>query len=367
MTSMFHSLKGKLIEYRQRMFRSVGATARPMRICMLGPRGVGKTSVVTAMHTGLRQAVNGTDLFLIAEPDTQAILNAKKTCLTSMFSGLHGENEMVTESGISGDAATTMFSFTYGMNSQNVNIGMEIRDYPGEYLLTQPETVAEYVREADAILVVIDTPCLMEEGGRYNEGRNRPQLVMDFLMKNLDNTADKLVLFVPLKCECYCADGRIALVTEKIRKVYAPLIDHLRDKGDEYGFHRRVCCAVTPIQTLGGVAFHDFERGADGSVKEVTTSDGSILPARVNYRFTSGDAAYAPRNCAQPLYYLLGFFSKQYELLRKEKNSRFLTRLIDIFCQLPDVDLFMLEAARLSAQRREHGEGYQVLFGRGRI
>ncbi len=367
MTNILQSIKDRLNQFRQSTNCSRGAEARPMRICMLGPRGVGKTSVVTAMHDNLRHAVNGTDLFLIADADTEAILKNKKNSLTSMFGGLHSANELVTESGIPGDASATMFSFTYGMNSEHVNIGMEIRDYPGEYLITNAETVANYVHEADAVLVVIDTPALMEEDGRYNEGRNRPRLVMDFLMKNLDNTADKLILFIPLKCERYCADGRIELVREKICQVYAPLIAHLRDKDDEHGFRLRVCCAVTPIQTLGGVEFCDFERNADGSVKEVTTSDGSILPACAKYRYVSGNAAYTPRDCAQPLYYLLGFFSKQYKELRGQKNNRFFSRLIDIFCQVPNVDLFMLEAARLGAQRREYGDGFQVIFGRGRI
>ncbi len=119
-----------------------------MRCCMLGARGVGKTSVITSLYDSQRKAVSGTELFLTPDAETQQILQGKKTMLENLFRGLHDKDELVTESGIPGDAAVSRFFFTYGMRSERVNIDLEIRDYPGEYLIKEPEQVAEFVQVA---------------------------------------------------------------------------------------------------------------------------------------------------------------------------------------------------------------------------
>lgn len=342
--------------------------APKMSICMLGARGVGKTSVITSMYNGQRKAVEGTDLFLVAQGATDSILREKKKQLMQIFEGFHAADEFVKEGGIAGDSRETTFSFVYGMNSAHVNIGLEIRDYPGEYLLSNPQTVSEYVREADAVLVAIDTPCLMEENGMFNEGKNRPKLVSEFLMENLPQGEEKLVLFVPLKCERYANEGRLDQVKERICSEYADLLEYLRDRENQHGMKGKICCVITPIKTLGGVEFASFEHNFDGTVNTITLDDGSLIPAGVNYRFVSAAAEYAPENCAQPLYYLLGFFSKQYEIMKNENaQSGLMTRLRKFFSFVPHIDEFRLEAAKLSYKRCEFGEHDAILFGKGRI
>jgi len=58
--------------------------------------------------------------------------------------------------------------------------------------------------------------------------KNRPELVMDFLIKNLNSESEKLVILVPLKCEKYFADGRIDQVTDQVRKSYSVLLEHMK-------------------------------------------------------------------------------------------------------------------------------------------
>lgn len=210
-----------------------------MKVVMLGARGVGKTSVITSMYNSQKQAVSGTNLFLAADAPTRMILDDKKIQLTGIFSGIHRQGDRMTESGISGDYAESAFRFTYGMNSERINIDLEIRDYPGEYLRDSPDIVADYIREANAVMIVLDTPCLMEAGGRYHEGKNRPELVKNFIRQYLSNEEEKLILFVPLKCEKYYQEGRIDEVTTKIRSEYADLIAYLRDKENEHGFKKK--------------------------------------------------------------------------------------------------------------------------------
>lgn len=339
-----------------------------MRVCMLGARGVGKTSVITSMYNSQKAAVSGTNLFLTANGATQTILENKRNLLTSMFTGIHAENSLVTESGLPGDSAESLFQFTYGMNSERINIDLEIRDYPGEYLRTEPETVAGYIQEADAVMIAIDTPCMMEEEGRFHDGKNRPQLVMDFLTQNLSSESEKLVLLVPLKCEKYFLSGQIDLVTDRVRKSYAPLLTHLKGQKDALTGKKNVCCAIAPIQTLGGVAFDSFEKNENGMINEIFTQEHQSLPARINYHYVNAGADYTPKYCEQPLYYLLAFVSKQYQKAQSQQNqSGLIGKIRELLRMIPNVDAFLIEIATLGQKRLDGVQGYKVLFGRGRV
>lgn len=361
-------MKSKVEHIKEGVSKQAEAPHMKMKVCMLGARGVGKTSVITSMYNSQKEAVKGTGLFLSADSDTEKILESKREDLKGIFYGIHKEKELITESGISGDDSESAFSFSYGMNSEKVNIDLEIRDYPGEYLKSEPELVAGFVREASAIMIAIDTPCLMEENGKYHLAKNRLDLVSKFLMTYLDNTEEKLILFVPLKCEKYYCEGRINEVTDAVKHQYDGLIQYLRDKDNMQGFKKKICCAITPIQTLGDVAFDSFARDEMGNIKEVTTKDGMKLPAEIRYHYTKSNAVYNPVNCVQPLYYLLAFISKQYEKSRQEQTSSGLIgRLKETLRLIPNVESFLLEIQRLGIKRIENAQGYKVLFGHGRI
>lgn len=352
--------------------KKLGAKAEPprltMRVCMLGARGVGKTSVITSMYNSQKEAVSGTNLFLAANGSTRVALDDKLRLLREMFTGFHQENSLVTESGLPGDATESLFQFTYGMNSEKINIDLEIRDYPGEYLRTEAEMVADYIRQADAVIIAIDTPCMMETDSRYHEGKNRPRLVMDFLMDNLSSESEKLVLFVPLKCEKYFKEGQIDLVTKRICSDYEPLITHLKGQKNDATGKKNVCCAITPIQTLGTVVFDSFERDSSGAIREIATKEGQPLPAKINYRYIASNAQYMPQYCDQPLYYLLAFVSKQYQKAQSQQTKAGLWgKLQEILRMIPNVDAFLIEIASLGQSRLDDVQGYKVLFGRGRI
>ena len=333
-----------------------------MSVCMLGARGVGKTSVITSMYNSQKQAVSGSNLFLAADAGTSMILNDKKNQLDYIFSGYHEEGSFMKEAGIAGDSSESLFKFTYGLNSERINIDLEIRDYPGEYLKKEPEIVSKYIEEANAVMIAIDTPCLMEVGGRYNDGKNQPELVMNFLMNHLKNEEEKLVLFIPLKCEKYFHEGTIDQVTKRVEEVYADLITFLRDRDGTNGFKKKICCAITPIQTLGDVEFDSFGQ------EEITARDGKVLPMQTYYKYISVNAKYNPQCCDQPLYYLLAFVSKQYQKLQEaEKVSGWLGKLKEALKLIPNVESFLLEIAALGAKRLDGTKGYKILFGRGRV
>lgn len=366
--SLFSGFDGTVGKLRDKIIGTEMLPRLTMRCCMLGARGVGKTSVITSLYNSQKKAVADTKLFLTPDAATQQTLDNKRVLLQSMFRGLHSENELVSESGLPGDSTESIFKFTYGMNSENINIDLEIRDYPGEYLRKEPGRVAEFVKEADAIIIAIDTPCLIESNGKYHEGKNRPRLVTEFLSKYLTGDSEKLVMFVPLKCEKYFLDNRVEEITAKIETEYAELISNLRHRRNEVSGKKNVCCVIAPIQTLGGIAFDSFSVDDNGATAEIFTRDNLPLPDRINFKYISSDASYSPQFCEQPLYFLLAFISKQYEKAKEQYNdSGLLGRLWKILRLIPNIEAFQLEIAMLGQRRLTDVHGYKVLCGRGKI
>ena len=239
-------------------------------------------------------------------------------------------------------------------------MGLELQDYPGEYVKSQPEVVKQYISDSQAIIIAIDTPHMMECDGRYNEGKNFPSLITEFFKEALADSADeKLIMLVPLKCEKYFHEHRIEEVTQEVRKTYRELLRFLKNKN-------QYACVITPIQTLGQIVFDGFQE-TDGQVDEILI-DGNPVPARVKYRYLCPGAAYSPVYCEQPLYYLLSFISKQYMRMKNQKeNIGFLNILLKKFDLMPNVQELLTEIQYFSYKMADSSDGFVTLFGAGKV
>lgn len=338
-----------------------------MKITMLGARGVGKTSIITSMYNNMDATVSDTKLHIIAEEGTKTILRNKRRDLRNMFLEKNVAGDMV-QPGIAGDNTVSIFEFTFGLNTENINMGLEIRDFPGEYLIREPETVREYIRESSAVLVAVDTPHMMEAEGRYNEGKNRVSLITKFFKETLNGESDeKLIMLIPLKCEKYYHDRKIDEVTKKVQEEYAELLDFLRDRNNTWGMKHKFSCVIAPILTVGEIVFERFE-AVNGSILEVTDSTGAVVPKQVTYRYLKPGAQYKPKYCEQPLLYLLSFVSKQYLNMKDEKNSTGLLRKLKrMFETVPQTSQLLIEIQKMGNKKNDGTEGYKVCFGRGKV
>lgn len=338
-----------------------------MRITMLGARGVGKTSVLTSMYSNMNNAVNDTRLHIVPDQGTGLVLRKKSDELKQMFFDGNNISDEV-KSGIPGDMTVSTFEFDFGLNTEKINMGLEIKDFPGEFVLTEPETVQRFIDESNAVLVAIDTPHLMENDGRYNEGKNRTKIITDFFKNTLKGNSDeKLIMLIPLKCEKYYHDGEIDSVKAKVKDEYRELIAFLRDKNNENGLKGKFACVIAPILTVGEIVFNNFS-DTEGDIKEVVMIDGAVLPEKVNYRYLKLGAEYKPKYCEQPLFYLLSFVSKQYLRIKEEKDeSGLIGKLKKRFALTPKINEMLLEIQKLSHKKVENVDGYETCFGRGKI
>lgn len=338
-----------------------------MKVTMLGARGVGKTSVITSMYNNTNVAVSDTKLHIAAEEGTKIILQKKLNDLKQMFLANNGAGDMV-QPGIAGDNMVSIFEFTFGLNTEKINIGLELRDFPGEYLIREAETVKEYIKESSALLIAVDTPHMMECDGRYNEGKNRVSLLTQFFKETLNSESDeKLIMLIPLKCEKYYHDGKIDEVTNKVKEVYRELLTFLRDRDNDNGMKGKFACVIAPILTAGEIVFERFE-GTDGRVTEVVDSTGNVVPAKVTYRYLRPGAKYSPQFCEQPLLYLLSFISKLYLRMKDEKSSAgLIVKLKKLFELTPQTNQMLMEIQKMSNKKNDNVSGYVTCFGRGKI
>lgn len=339
-------------------------TSHTIKICMMGGKGAGKSSVLASLYANASNSLAGTNLFMTATKNVTSLLGDKLDSLKKMFDYADQQDEV--PAGISGDYEVNVYNFNFGLSDSNIKLNLEFKDFPGETIVDSPNMVYEFINESNVVLIAIDTPHLMEEGGVFCETRNRCRVITDFIIQNLNDEvkAHKLFLFVPLKCEKYYHEQRMNDVCDRVKIVYSELIYEFKNK-----FKTEVACAITPILTLGDVVFKEFEKDSQGDVMVHKFGESDVLPASVKYWYRNSEAQYAPKYCEQPLYYLLSYISKEYQLsLNAQPTSVFgklLKKFGGLFKLISDDPSFLLEVAKLKRKQVKNkiSEGYLTISG----
>ena len=275
-----------------------------MNVCMMGPKAVGKTTVLTAVFNETQNSIIDTSLNLLAKGDTNAELMDRLHMLHAIFAKkveFADKSEEIANAGITASSFVSRFDFSMGSIGKDPLIDITIKDFPGEMVVNNQDEVINFIKESKCVFIAIDTPHLMELDGKYNDVKNKPKQITN-LFKNAINeiNEEKLILFIPLKCEKYFHQNRMEEVLEKVEKTYSELISQFEKTN-------KICCCVSPIMTLGNVDFKEFTYEG-GDVKLAPDN----CPAEVKYKYTN-DEKYSPFFCSQPLYSLLLFVAAQYK------------------------------------------------------
>ena len=315
-----------------------------IRATMMGPRAVGKTTLMASIFSDTRDSVAGTGVYFRPTPETGKELTKKKLQLQSIISNRKCIADTPATGAIEATSTETTFSFEMGKVGRSHSVNIEIKDFPGEYLLSHPDRVSQFVKESHIIMIAIDSPYLMEENGRYNEQKNDIATVFSFLESNPEAIKDKMILLVPLKCERYFHDSRLDELKSKVKVAYESIISLSKEMN--------VACAITPIQTLGHVEFDKFVDNTMG---------GGTLSKLSQFRYYGKDPRFMPMFCVQPLYYLLTYVANQYEWLIKQPTG-IINRLMNtIGSYLKDDDEFFPEIKKMGANIIHDQNGYELL------
>jgi GTPase SAR1 family protein len=283
----------------------LGYSTPSLKMTMMGPRGSGKTTILTSIFSNSIQDFAPTQLFLSVKANTpgSSILNTRKSELLDIFS------KKGDISGVTATSKEDTLNFELGIKGGDPVVNIDIKDFPGEYLTSRKADVKQYIEESDVILLAIDTPYLMEGDDALNEEMNKVDLVINYFDENSELVKNKLVLLVPLKCEKYFLDQEIEDVSDKVEKKYEKLIAFFKKNN--------IASAITPIKTLGDVVFDKFEKNE----REIGVSKIA------KYKFANDNPSYRPMYCVQPLYYLLTYVADYNEWLKKQDSGTIIERI----------------------------------------
>ncbi|MFH7030736.1 MAG: hypothetical protein ACHBN1_36680 [Heteroscytonema crispum UTEX LB 1556] len=316
-----------------------------VKITMLGPSGVGKTTLLTAMYEQFESNIGKTNLQLTPDEESSAILQERLVELKTLLDDFEATGGI---QGTEGEPdALRSFIFGLGKKGEKPSLQLHFQDYPGGYHAAKatPEKrqfVKDMLQECVAVLIAIDAPALMEQKGKWHELINRPQQMTDlFKTAYQDLDSPRLVIFAPVKCEKYLQDEKSAReLLQRVKEGYAKLID-LFNSGILLS---KLVTVVTPVQTVGSVVF---------SRVEINTNYPHF-----RFRKSSHDAEYTPKNSEQPLRYLLRFVLK----LHLDERSR----SWGAFSFLRDLlgkDYYLKQAISQFAIECKTNNGFAVLQG----
>lgn len=279
-----------------------------IRVAMLGPRRAGKTSMLSAMFERFENALIAEQVsdkvWLTADPDTSKVLSDNyKELIETIRRGGNIAGAITGDS----EAHTYGFDLKKKASDDQIQIRLRFQDYPGGWLMAgerNPDNpdykqVVSFVREAQVLLVAVDAPYLMEDGGKWHERRNLPSLVAKTVCEAWPSSDEtpRTVLLVPIKCEKYdkSTGGRRVLV-EATRNGYSELLEHLSNIP-------RCAVICVPAQTTGCVEFDHFQ----------PMSEGDEIPAPVfSMPEKFEDRGYNPKDCSQALRFSLVYAINRY-------------------------------------------------------
>lgn len=293
-----------------------------LKVIMLGTSGVGKTSLLAAMHEEFEKTFKQANLQIWPEETkTSLAIDECKLILKNIDPRL----EKYVPASIPLDRPWDDEGFRFGIGSGDKKlIRLKFTDPSGEYF--KPDAKQEYkqyveeqLNDCDAVIIPVDATALMEtktgkvkgtEIGTWHKEINEPDRITALLKNAYENLQKpRLVILAPVKCESYMRTPRDANdLLDHVKKGYQELLEFFKQES----LLKNLAVVVTPVQTIGNVQFAYHRVDEYGKT-------------RFYYHKTPLDAPYAPLYGEQPLRYVLRFVlnvsveNKKEDM--KEKNS----------------------------------------------
>ncbi len=122
-----------------------------LNICMMGPRSVGKTTVLTSIFFETQDRICGSKLNMQA-------LDSNTEKLTTYHTMLVNAVEKGNAAELPASPCESNFNFGLGLKGRRPTLHLNVQDFPGEYLISKESEVNQYMAQATIVLIAIDTP-----------------------------------------------------------------------------------------------------------------------------------------------------------------------------------------------------------------
>lgn len=284
-------------------------------ILMVGPRGVGKTSLVAAMAETMELIADNLGGVFLPTVKTANVLEKKRSELKTAVDLADGFFS-APEKGIPGGLERIDYEFDVkvdGAKKGSPDFRMRLVDVPGGWYTDHPDKLADLFSIAQMSFVVVDSTALLESRtsknptGRYHETVNSPGFVSDFYKHVLnDNGHHRHVIFVLGRAESYMGDkGAIGLSTKSAKQTQEKMVEalvasyqRLLEVLDKNGVTYSACA----ISTMGGIRFHKFDLVSNLAEKSMYPVATFAVDRKVRYK---------PEFCDVPLREALAFAAKR--------------------------------------------------------
>ncbi len=268
---------------------------KTLKIAMLGPRGVGKTSTLVAMYEKLHAFQN----ILKINP-----VGITKTILQNRLREL---KQLIKSPKNNLQATRGETTFTFNVDHDGGK-QLVFQDYPGEYLIDpeKQQQVKQYMKQSNVVIIPIDAIALMENNSHWNKYFNKPQDLTNLfkdVYKNIDTP--QLIIFTIVKCEKYIKVQNMREDPMELREVfvnqYTDLISFLGDTSRI----TKIAIVFRPIHTLGCTIIKSIEEVEGKAEYQFFT------PQELSQYDISSE--YAPKEGDQILKYILRFMHTLYQ------------------------------------------------------
>lgn len=287
-----------------------------INVLMLGGKRCGKTTVLSSMYGQIGKALAGTNMRLEVVDQTAAQLSRARKVIQEKMRDFKNP---LTRVEVDDNPTSGMQTYHFKLYMGNKGFPFRIHDIPGEWLTdNHQKEVRSLIKECQVIIIAIDTPYLFAKMtgkgyGVYHEEYNKPLEIANFFKNSLatDLIEDRMILFVPIKCERYyhltnCPKLNVYqrnYMQELVDAVgcgYQDLLGYLRSAP---ALRNNTTLAITPILSAGGIDFVRFRRD------ELT---GKIVSLYQEPEFLrENEQGYSPKFCEQPMIYAMIYILMQ--------------------------------------------------------
>lgn len=256
------------------------------QIVMVGPRGVGKTSLLAAMYSELEKELDKINCnFFTEQGPTTARIGKQLRDLKSVASS-SGAKIQAGE-GIDAGQQEEIYTFHLDVgDGGEPEVTLEFIDLPGGWYTGTGDykRADEVLGRAHVSFLAVDATALMEVPlkdaprlGKYHDIINFPFDIRQ-AYRRVKFADGHVVILTLIRAETYVHSGRIHQLIEKTQKAYAELAGDLGKKG--------IPLLGCYVETVGSLTFNAF-----------TEEDGKVS----SHFMRNPQIGYRPARCAVPL------------------------------------------------------------------
>lgn len=311
-----------------------------IKVLMVGGKRCGKSTVLTSIWQNMDKITDGTDLSLSINNSYLGKLQETLELAKEYFDNVN-PNQFKKVSDANSTSEIRRYNFQLELVGKNTGIDIEFTDVTGEYFGDEKhfEETKQLINESHVLMLAIDAPSLMEGRdkqsgyGPKHVAANKVFEITNFIRSELTvDQLNRMVLFVPIKCEKYFYKNQVDTLVEAVKGGYAELLQYLNSPAIQ------ACCttALLPIISLGGLEFSHYDPNQDKS------------PTADQFYAYCEKATYQPKYCEQPLLYTLDYVAEAADQFR----TNGIWKLMNRFFGTPNGKELQKELRKLASQKK---------------